>query len=1066
MSRFPRALTDRFEPVRLLGSGGYGSVWLANQRALDRPVALKLLHGQALAEEELVARFLAEARVTAALVHPNVVILLDHNVEGGLPWIAYEYLPGPTLSARIEAGPLPLAQALTAALHVARALEAAHARGILHRDIKPDNVIEDGHGGFKVTDFGIARWVAASVQTASGVVLGTPAYIAPEQFLGRPPAPAVDLYALGIMLYEALVAQVPFRAEGLAELAHLHLHGPPPPPSQARPEVPPRVERLVLRLLAKEPDQRPESAGAVVAELEALIAGAEPVDPGRTIAGPVAGDSPRRRPSGVTRNLTARQYGLPRGQSGAVAVPAAPAAPAAGRRWLCGLALVALAMVGSLGTRARVAPPPAGAPAGPVEIALEELLGGLKREHMDRVALDRERMARELSPARTKAYAARVAAQRAALAELDRRAAALEQTLAPERLPPARRALPTFRMRICRWSIACWRARFAEGAPPPPAAGVPSPAQFEELIALADDLPDRLPGEDEPGGARAWAILAAADDLEFVGRHFAFGTPAERSPAELAALLPRTRAPGPARPARRWLAASFDMGRDGRVLLEPGRVEGAVQALGDLRDAAPASARSQYVAREDSLLEVAVEVLAQRMPPRTGEIEELRDKHADEAVRSAQSPLVRDLTADRAIATAILAALARTPPAPGRAVWRHQLRARTAGLAWFLDTILDWALRRPGSADPARAYRDALEDLARAADEPGLSGPALPALFYEARMIATIRVKLATPDPYVGEMISRLAALGRAPERRRASVLARLLGANLDLGRDTRRQRKVDEMIAQVSDLRELFASLPGAEAGRDNLLWNALPLSIPCVELNYYGDNNVSAAGKALVDANPAQVAVRVAPFLAAQRRTEQLCDMLHDALAGRPAPAPAYAGFFAHVEAARFQAWVCATRLQELSSWPGTEYLPMGNINALVEMFKPLDWSIARRYARDHALAMRVLLAASHGYDAALDAECGQALADLKIMSHIVELPAQRLTARIPTDVEAELRHAMLDTPDADPELGELFAAALFLAWHPEEREIGLTRLELARARAARWPAAVHRSLDFDLR
>ena len=163
-------------------------MWRALDTQLSRPAAVKLLHAHALAEADQLKRFEREARVTARIAHPHVVTVLDCGSAAGVPWIAYELLPGPSLRQVLEAGALPLAQALAAAHQVALALAASHAQGVLHRDVKPDNVLGAGPDAWKVADFGIASWAGdTAVRTATGVILGTPAYIAPEQVHGAPP---------------------------------------------------------------------------------------------------------------------------------------------------------------------------------------------------------------------------------------------------------------------------------------------------------------------------------------------------------------------------------------------------------------------------------------------------------------------------------------------------------------------------------------------------------------------------------------------------------------------------------------------------------------------------------------------------------------------------------------------------------------------------------------------------------------------------------------------------------------------------------------------------------------
>lgn len=269
MSPFPPGCRARFRHVRLLAEGGFGSVHLAQQIDLDRPAAIKLLHADALADREQRLRFENEARVTARLSHPNIVQVLDVGTEGGQSWIAYEYLGGPTLRDRLGEGPLPIGGAVTAAVQIGRALECAHAAGILHRDVKPENVLAAETGAWKVADFGIARFAGpTAARTRAGTILGTPGYIAPECIYGEQASPASDLYALGIVLFELLVGRPPFTATAIAALLQQHLKLAPPPPSSVRPGVPAWLDAVVLHTLAKKPGDRPESAAALLALLE------------------------------------------------------------------------------------------------------------------------------------------------------------------------------------------------------------------------------------------------------------------------------------------------------------------------------------------------------------------------------------------------------------------------------------------------------------------------------------------------------------------------------------------------------------------------------------------------------------------------------------------------------------------------------------------------------------------------------------------------------------------------------------------------------------------------------
>jgi tetratricopeptide (TPR) repeat protein len=272
---FPPRCAARFRQERLLGQGGYGAVFRAFDTKLERPCVVKLLHLGPQAGDEAVRRFRNEARVTAQLRHPAVVAVVDHDVEDGVPWIAYELLEGRDLRAALEAGGLALADALAAVHAVCGALDEAHRQAILHRDLKPENVMMLAAGGFKLMDFGIAKWSGRStVQTEAGTVIGTPAYLAPELWRGESASPASDLYAIGVMLHELSTGSPPFSGD-LSAVVSGHLDDEPPRPSRLRPELPKALDGLVGMLLAKRPGERPESAAAVAAEIEKLTSGAK-----------------------------------------------------------------------------------------------------------------------------------------------------------------------------------------------------------------------------------------------------------------------------------------------------------------------------------------------------------------------------------------------------------------------------------------------------------------------------------------------------------------------------------------------------------------------------------------------------------------------------------------------------------------------------------------------------------------------------------------------------------------------------------------------------------------------
>ena len=263
---------NRYRLVKPLGSGGMADVFLAHDNILDRDVALKVMSTRYASDEEFIERFKREAQSAAALSHPNIVSIFDRGAsEDGTYYIAMEYLSGGTLKDRIlSRGALSARTAAAVALQIAEALRAAHERGVIHRDIKPHNILITGSGHVKVADFGIARAADATTISHPGDVLGSAKYMSPEQAMGEPVGPASDLYSLGVVLYEMLTGRVPFETDGSVGVPVKHVDEEPRPPREVNPEVPEAVEALVLRLLAKDPDDRPGSAAELIGELGRL----------------------------------------------------------------------------------------------------------------------------------------------------------------------------------------------------------------------------------------------------------------------------------------------------------------------------------------------------------------------------------------------------------------------------------------------------------------------------------------------------------------------------------------------------------------------------------------------------------------------------------------------------------------------------------------------------------------------------------------------------------------------------------------------------------------------------
>ncbi len=268
-----RVFDNRYVIKRKLGAGGMADVYLAEDQKLGRLVALKLLNERHASDEQFVERFQREARSAAGLNHPSIVAIFDRGYAEGTYYISMEYLEGRTLKELLTRnGVPPVHVSIEYARQILSALAFAHRNGIVHRDIKPHNIIVGSDGRLKVTDFGIAR-SGASQMTEAGSIVGTAQYLSPEQARGAAVDPRSDLYSLGIVLYELLTGHVPFTGDTPVEIAMKHLSLAPEPPSDLRPEVPHALDAVVLRALSKDPDQRYASAEEMEAELGRVARG-------------------------------------------------------------------------------------------------------------------------------------------------------------------------------------------------------------------------------------------------------------------------------------------------------------------------------------------------------------------------------------------------------------------------------------------------------------------------------------------------------------------------------------------------------------------------------------------------------------------------------------------------------------------------------------------------------------------------------------------------------------------------------------------------------------------------
>src|SRR5215217_721430 len=316
---------DRYELEELVGSGGMSSVFRAHDRLLERKVALKVLHDHYTGDESYVERFRREARSVASLSHPNIVTVIDRGEHEGRQFIVFEYIDGENLKRRIDReGALPVRDAVELVLQIARALSFAHQNGLIHRDVKPQNVLLNGDGRPKVTDFGIAR--SLDVQhgmTQTGTVLGTSDYIAPEQAQGHRVDEHTDVYSLGVVLYELLTGEVPFPGENFVAVAMRHINEPPPPIRDRRPDVSPRLEAAVHRAMAKDPHARFQTMAELADELDACLA--EVADGGVTL---------RNARVRARRQRAPRRRGVPRRVLAVLLLAAAALAAAAAAAFL------------------------------------------------------------------------------------------------------------------------------------------------------------------------------------------------------------------------------------------------------------------------------------------------------------------------------------------------------------------------------------------------------------------------------------------------------------------------------------------------------------------------------------------------------------------------------------------------------------------------------------------------------------------------------------------------------------------------------------------------------------
>lgn len=348
MSQSSTLFDHRYRLDGEIGQGGMAVVYRAHDERLGRLVAIKTMRSQLAADPSFLARFRREAQAVASLSHPNLAAVWDTGEVNGVPYIVMEYVDGQNLKTRIVAeAPLSVERAVGTMIQIAEGVGAAHRAGLVHRDLKPQNILLTRTGQVKVADFGIARSLgaAAAASTQTGQVWGTAHYIAPEQAAGQPATPATDVYSLGVILYEMLAGRLPFEADTPLALAMQHLQAEPPSPRQFNPAIPVGLEAIIAKAMTKRPDVRYPDADALCSALKAYqrlgeqLTGPIPVAP----RGPVAQPPPRPV---VSVPASGNAAGGPVAGPITYQPPAPPAAPE--RDWWT-LALAVLAALAVLG---------------------------------------------------------------------------------------------------------------------------------------------------------------------------------------------------------------------------------------------------------------------------------------------------------------------------------------------------------------------------------------------------------------------------------------------------------------------------------------------------------------------------------------------------------------------------------------------------------------------------------------------------------------------------------------------------------------------------------------------
>src|SRR5512141_1332229 len=325
----PGQMLGSYRIISKVGQGGMATVYKAYQPSMDRNVAIKVLPSQLAESKEFTARFQQEARIIARLEHPHILPVFDYGESDGVAYFVMRYLEAGTLKTKMEAGPLPLKEIDRLFSQLADALGYAHGHGVVHRDLKPANALVDEQGNIFLTDFGIAKLLesASPRLTQTDAIMGTPAYISPEQAKAMPVDQRSDIYSLGIILYEMVTGRVPFVADTPLAVILKQISDPLPPPSAVKPDVSDAIERVILKALAKEPDDRYSTTA------EFLAAWKRALEDAGTMR-----QTPERTPKPAERTVISP---LPTQGKPVSVSPAAPKSGSSSTGWLIGCAVVA-----------------------------------------------------------------------------------------------------------------------------------------------------------------------------------------------------------------------------------------------------------------------------------------------------------------------------------------------------------------------------------------------------------------------------------------------------------------------------------------------------------------------------------------------------------------------------------------------------------------------------------------------------------------------------------------------------------------------------------------------------